>query len=100
MRGLLWCGLFCLLTSLSAANAADSKQDVQSIYNICKDQNAPQFGLCLGYITGVADMLFFLHAYNQQHPQEAIPFQLCIVQAFVNWAEKNPQYWGEAPATG
>src|SRR5262249_58191681 len=96
----LWCGLLCLLTSLSAANAADSKQDVQSLYNFCKDQKAPQYGLCLGYISGIADILYFLRAYNQEHPQkEAIPFQLCetpsygaMAQAFVNWAEKNPQY--------
>ena len=89
------------MTSLLPANAADPKQDVQSLYNICKEgPTSPSYGLCVGYISGVADMLWFLHLNKQQHPEDTTPFEMCdtpsygaMVQAYVNWAEKNPKEW-------
>src|SRR5262249_32448595 len=93
--------------SLSVVSAADDMQDVQSLYSMCKNQDAPGFGVCLGYISGVTEMLQSMRVHNERHPETAVPFALCdnptygaILQAFINWAEKNPQEWHQHRLAG
>jgi hypothetical protein len=105
MRIIVTCAFALMLSCCVAAQAEE--RDVQSLYKLCKDRDSPTYGLCTGYISGIADMLLFLHAYNREHPENANPFQLCdtpyygtMVQAFVNWAEKNPQKWSDPRYAG
>lgn len=84
-------------SGLLSANAAG--RDVQSLYNACQKSSASQeFALCTGYISGVGEMLMLLGGYKKNHPKEAGPFAICdapsfgaMGQAFIDWAERNPQ---------
>jgi Rap1a immunity proteins len=78
---------------------AASTQDVQGLYNSCKSPlGSGERTFCLGYISGIADQLSWMGENKAQHPEIAAicgqPSYGAMTQAFVNFAEKNPQTWG------
>jgi hypothetical protein len=103
LRGRVWCGLLCLMASLLPANAVVPNQNVQSLYDLCKEgPTSPKYSYCVGYISGVAEMLSFLHQHKQLYPEYNNLFEICdtpsygaMAYAYVNWAEKNPKEWGK-----
>jgi hypothetical protein len=92
-----------LAFGLTSASADDL--NIQALYEACKSQdlNSSRYGLCLGYVAGIGDLMHAFGAYSQKSQDENfIAFSICgkpsygaIVQAFVNWAEANPQRWSD-----
>ena len=96
--------MICVATCsmVSAAN-------VQSLYSLCKaDEGSQEFGICVGYISGVAHLMQFLGVDLQKHPERR-QFAICtggsasngaFVQAFKTWADRNPRHWGDTELIG
>jgi hypothetical protein len=88
--------------AVSPASADDPHvPNVQELYNNCKiTARSDERIFCTGYISAVAEQLRFSAGYKTLHPDVPWPFVMCdpptsavMVQAFVNWAEQNPQEW-------
>lgn len=96
-----------LIIELSSTYAVAADHDVQHLYKMCKmPPTSPEFAICVGYISGVGDTLLFMGLDKHRNP-EVQPFAICgepsygaMVQAFVNWAEKNPKEWARGQIIG
>lgn len=94
-----------LLVFLPKFANGDVPETVQQLYEACKRPISSSDRLeCIVYIAGVADVMQFLAPIKDEDP---VPFAICntgsygaMVQAFVNWAEKNPKEWGMARLYG
>ena len=106
VRSIVTAVLIVLGPALAVATPND--YDIQTLYRWCKSpEGTPNWNLCVGYIAGVADVLTFLAVQKKLHPEDNNPIQLCgapsygaLMQAFVNWAEKNPRDWSNNRITG
>lgn len=93
--------IFGLLPSVCLAET-NASRSVQDLYLHCKDERGIKLGYCFGYIVGVADMMVTL-ASIEARARDGTPLamRLCnasytagsLRQLFINWAEKNPQWW-------
>jgi hypothetical protein len=89
-----------LVTAIAGAAGADT---IQELHDWCKEpHSAPRSGYCLGYVSGIAEMMLKL---GHDHPEDAHgmcgePTRAALVQAFVNWAEKHPEEWGSSDQLG
>jgi hypothetical protein len=100
-------GLFLSGPPTLAASDETAGYDVQSLYRRCKMPEAsPELGICIGFISGVGAMMNTLGVVRHQVPGVA-NFAICgnpsygaMVQAFLNWAEKNPREWGKKQEIG
>jgi Rap1a immunity proteins len=90
-----------LTAFISQAWAADIFS-VQALYENCKaPDRSPRNALCLGYISGVGNVMQYVGSVSRKHPDENYnPLAICgeitngaMVQAFENWAQKNPREW-------
>jgi Rap1a immunity proteins len=94
-----------LALSLSPALANDT--NVQSLYDACrKGEGTQEFALCVGYVSGIGDMLQVLGSATKEHP-DFQPFAICgdasygaMTQAFINWVQNNPREWTESRLLG
>ena len=76
--------------------------NVQDLYLDCRaPERSPKWALCIAYISGVGNMMQLVGSTQLAHPNEwYAPLGICgdpsngaMMQAFINWAEKNPQEW-------
>jgi len=96
-----------LAAGLSRATAGDADRNVQSLYNLCKmEEGSQEFALCAGYIGGIGSVMQFMGAGLKQYP-DFRPFAICgaashgaMVQAFVNWVQKNPREFTNKQTVG
>jgi len=96
-----------LAAGLSRATADDADHNVQSLYNLCKmEEGSQEFALCAGYIGGIGSVMQFMGAGLKQYP-DFRPFAICgtashgaMVQAFVNWVQKNPREFTNKKTVG
>jgi hypothetical protein len=90
---------------------ADSAEliNVQSLYRDCQaPESSALWGLCMGYVSGVGSALLIVGFAERQHPdQNYSPLAICgemsngaMVQAFINWAKKNPREWTKSQFSG
>jgi hypothetical protein len=87
---------------VAAANGKENIFNVQALYALCKAPDGSGKNiLCLGYISGIADALAAEGTYQSMNPKDDSPFAICgspsygaMMQAFINWAEKNPKWVG------
>src|SRR5215471_16974193 len=101
-RGALFCAQALLSLVMASAGAAGT-DTIQELHDWFKEpHNSPRSGYCLGYVTGIAEMMLKL---GRDHPDD--PHGICgeptrgaLVQTFVNWAEKHPQEWGSSDHFG
>jgi hypothetical protein len=99
MRTLGGIFLAAALLTLPASAEDPHVANVQELYDNCKmTARSDDRIFCAGYISGIAEQLRFSAGYKTLHPGEAWPFAMCdppsasvMTQAFVNWAEQNPQ---------
>ncbi len=96
VRGLI--AAMLVSVSPSYVNFEIENQDVQSLYGRCKNPvGSPYYAFCLGYISGVGDDMQFLGLGTQDDPKFrafaicATPSYGAMVQAFLDWSDKNPQ---------
>lgn len=101
--------LGALSFSASRAAAEDNVLTVQNLYFSCKSpENSSRWALCYGYVAGIGNAMQFVGYEQNEHPDlNYIALAICgnmsnaaMVQAFVNWAEKNPQHWQDHQVTG
>lgn len=103
---ILFAFLFALLIvahgSISA-NAQSIKGDVQEFLSWCRrDQSDEFYGYCLQYIARVSDWMWHV----EEMPMKAVGCPRGVashdarVQAFINWAEKNPKRWNAPRRVG
>jgi hypothetical protein len=101
-RGPLFCAQAVLSLVMATAGAAGT-DTIQELHDWCKEtHNSPRSGYCLGYVTGIAEMMLKL---GRDHPDD--PHGICgeptrgaLVQTFVNWAEKHPEELGSSDHFG
>jgi Rap1a immunity proteins len=101
-------GAMLLIFSLVPTNAENPTHDVQELYTFCRaSMSSAEYGICLGYVSGVVDMLQLLHIHKQSHPEDTNPFEICespsygaVVQAYMNWAQNNPKEWSHHRVVG
>jgi hypothetical protein len=97
-----------LLYSLTSAvsGAADEMKTVQSLYGLCKSEpSSHEYTFCIAYIGAIGDFMHFVDQLAKIEPSSKptnplFSFALCaapshgaMIQAFINWAETNPQKW-------
>jgi hypothetical protein len=102
--------LCALAAGLSVASAQNTgPQNTQELYGMCRNErNLANQGLCLGYVSGIGDMMTVLGIYNKQKQIKGlVPWSMCgqqsygaMMQAFVNWAQAHPEAWSENQAYG
>ena len=83
-------------------------QSTEALLQVCRAPDSASQGVCLGYITGVADMMIYNAAAVKSGAMGAVRSQwlmamsLCsasppsrgsMQQVFVNWARANPKQW-------
>ena len=91
--------LYLLLGSAVPAITADV-HDVQSLHQLCKKPiETQEFAVCMGFVSGVGETMGVLQFGIRTFPDFGA-FSICdapphgaMVQAFTDWAEKNPQEW-------
>jgi Rap1a immunity proteins len=91
--------LYLLLGSAVPAITADD-HDVQALYRLCKMPiETQEFAICVGFVSGVGETMGVLQFGIRKLPDFGA-FSICdapphgaMVQAFADWAEKNPQEW-------
>lgn len=103
-----------IILTIPASHGDDSSQKVQGLYEACKKPQASmEFGVCAGYVSGVGEMMLAqAMIFKKSHAIEKMPALdnsiICgktlthgaMVQAFINWAEKNPQLWMDDQISG
>jgi Rap1a immunity proteins len=105
-RQLLLCALVGLSPLVITPAVAETRNDVQELYQWCKDQTAGSAynSYCLGVVVGVSQTLYHVGELDHGHPLaicgEPGPTIGAEAQAFINWAEKNPDKWGWPAANG
>jgi Rap1a immunity proteins len=91
--------LYLLLGSAVPAITANV-HDVQTLYQLCKKPiETQEFAVCIGFVSGVGETMGVLQFGIRTFPDFGA-FSICdapphgaMVQAFTDWAEKNPQEW-------
>lgn len=105
-RKMIWTFLIGTLVS-HGVQAQQPQFDVQELYDQCKQKSDTQAStFCLGFIAGIADVM--RHNGDRRSSMDAAQWAavselaLCggpsygaYIQAFMNWAQKHPEYWGE-----
>lgn len=106
---------FCLgllLVASTAAGAipalADTEDNVQRGLNDCRAvliEEGYDAGRCIGMAAGIGMVLAMNcfsrdDGYMPQFAAEPYPSNGAAIQAFINWAEKNPQHWGKRFSIG
>lgn len=93
-----------VLTATTPTKGDDQDlRSTETLLGFCKQQLAfPGHSFCLGYVSGIAGMMeeFSVKttgAVRQRYGMcvsSPYPSANAEVQAFINWAEKNPRAWG------
>jgi hypothetical protein len=90
------------LVAFVARASADDNLTVQNLYSYCQAPEAStERAICIGYIAGVGNVMQMAGALEQVHhdvPYLAVAIcgditTAAMVQAFKNWAKKNPAKW-------
>ena len=68
---------------------------VQGLYRMCKGQDTSDNLMCIAYVAGVGDLLRAQGGKGEKYSICADPTYGAEMQAFVKWAEANPQEWGK-----
>jgi hypothetical protein len=98
-----------VLVGLLPANGQDYQFSVQNLYDACRQSGrSGQWTLCTSYVAGVGQMMAMEGRLNQKHLiDDNAPYAICgqptnaaMVQAFKNWAEKNPREWTQPLLVG
>jgi hypothetical protein len=113
MRQSLPLAAFVAALSISPLSESSAQNvdifSVQSLYENCKaPERSPRNTLCMGYISGVGNMMGLVGAVERQHPdRDYANLATCgditngaMMQAFMNWAEKNPREWASNQSVG
>jgi hypothetical protein len=87
-------------------NAAPNPGTVQFLYETCKTEMAassPRF--CLGYILGVGQLMAVNAEFGDNFalcsvPRGVAPSGGAMIQAFLQWAEKHPESFGQRNLLG
>jgi Rap1a immunity proteins len=101
---LVWVVWVCLaLVVASSSRASADLLNVQTLYFSCKEpEHSFSYGTCTGFVTGVRHTMQVVGYEQAKHPdQDYLKVAICgekitggaMVQAFKNWAEKNPRRW-------
>ena len=109
LEAIVLCALALGLSTASAQNTGE--QNTQALYRMCRNEHDPNFALCLGYISGISDIMGAMGDYNKQkHIKDLGSWSFCaqqpilsygaIVQTFVNWAQAHPERWSENQMLG
>jgi hypothetical protein len=106
VKKVVWCirsllAAAILTFAVPSANADD--RTVQWLYESCQMKDSDRYGICVGYIAGIGDLMFAFGANARQSQDINVSaFSICgnasyaaRVQAFVNWAKANPQKWSD-----
>src|SRR5262249_11880193 len=98
------------LTPLSVSSVASNEAlNVQALYQSCQaPDGSARWALCWAYIVGVGNAMQFVGAIERNHPnKDYSAIGICgeasnaaMVQAFKNWAEKNPREWNQPQVFG
>lgn len=110
MRGLVAAFLIASLGALMAAEtaAADEDQNVQELLRMCESAADLEYGICLGVLRGVSGVMAvncdLFRRGMVERPLAAGEFPNvsygAMRQAFINWAQANPQSWSTRGETG
>ena len=90
--------LVVFLISSHVGAKTSSTETVQDLLAVCKDLKRNPDGMyCLGIANGVMITLMAINAENNKMgacfpPRKTTNGQ--IIQAFINWSERNPKNWG------
>ncbi len=97
----------------SSSVAQIQQQDVtstESLLQMCRvtNNNSPDRGYCMGFVTGMANMMEAIGLQGTGDFKKM--YGMCVsapfpsgnaeIQAFINWAEKNPKQWGQSNVVG
>jgi len=100
-------GAAALLGVAAISVSANAKSNnVEELYRKCKSDGIEKT-YCAGFLTGAAMRMYEGAAKKMDNPADR-EFLLCgedvtggvIIQAFINWAEKHPEKWGEEMRVG
>lgn len=115
LRTFICTGVLLYWLTPAVFGADDEIKTVQFLHGLCKaEQSSNDFVFCLAYISGIGDLMYSVNKAKKIEPNCSKPsnplfsfFALCaapshgaMVQAFMNWAEKNPQEWGTNKTLG
>lgn len=105
-RIILGSAALCLSIGLRSGHA-ENADDVQALYQKCKNENSAENLVCLGFIAGVANTMHLLAADGDHKRPDLEAFSMCgspsygaMTQTFMNWAEKHPEHWGMVQVGG
>ena len=111
-------GALILLLFINAASADDRKNDVQRLYQDCKATDHFRELLCMGFVSGVGAQMSLTGRLAAAERREGrlstgassefvFSISICTnpsngakLQAFNNWAEKHPEFWGLSQTVG
>jgi Rap1a immunity proteins len=104
----IWIVMVVLITFGTSASA-EYALNVRHLYESCKaPDSSAKWAFCIAYLTGVGNMMQMVGAAEQRAPDPYYSsLALCgeisngeLVQAFKNWAEKNPGQWSSPQLVG
>jgi hypothetical protein len=111
-------GWFCC--SAFGQSEPDNKTTVQLLYEACQQaRGSPSLNFCLGFVAGTGYLMTVNAAALHKIPSSSTlarvyvgnlgicsadgmsnPTGGAMVQAFINWAAKHPEHWGDMPISG
>jgi hypothetical protein len=93
----------CFATSMPSQAQTPDVSNIEFLLRACKSsEGSAEHTFCLGFVSGIADMMeqVGLQGAGRFKPtwgmcvSKPFPTGNAEVQAFVNWAERNPKEWG------
>jgi hypothetical protein len=85
-------------STIAQLQAADPSGSVQRLYEECTGTNKAVELYCVGYVAAMVESMMVVGSDDSAHAFGICPAtsvnSAAAVQAFKNWAQKHPEYWG------
>ena len=109
LKRLITCALLLPCSVTSAQNQQQDITNTESLLRMCRSSHDDgNYGFCLGFVSGIADMMEAVGLQGKGDFKKT--YGMCVtapfpsanaeVQAFINWAEKNPKTWEQSNTVG